>query len=378
MVKRSIFLFVSAVLVFTLIPIQVSAQDEDTARVRIGYFAFDPKAVDTFVDGELASFSDSWAYIRWNEAPFPDFQFIRTTFTAPYVELPAGAHSFAFVPKGEDLESAILGPMDVVLEAGHMVVLAIVGHDDNFDLAISDETVALAGADPSDRLIFNFVHNLKDGPPVDYRTDNKLMFENLAYGNVATTIEPAGPAHLSITATGDPSIVFLDNPAEAIPGISNVAAFLGEYPGTPGEDYFMTYDWAYTGEITVQDGGVVAVDDEAAGTIEQTAQRVRYALTLEEDAVLNIFVRATEDRAPGSWGQGPFDPALTIYDAHGNLIFWNDELSLADNTLGTLNAFDAGLEGAPLAAGTYIVEVGGSADIIAGPYKLVIESAAAE
>ena len=374
--KRMFLMIVIVTLMVTALPVNVSAQEEDTARLRIGYFAFDPRTVDTYIDGEIASFSDGWAHIRWNEGPFPNFQLIRTKFTTPYVRLPSGAHSLAFVPKDEDLDAAILGPVEVVLEADHMVALAIVGHDGDFDLVVSDETIALAGADPGEYFIFNFVNNMKGGPPLDQRTNNELKIENLAYAHLVTTIESPGIADLLITATGDPSVVFSSGPAGAIAGISNFAAFFGEYPGIPGEDYFGTYDWDYTGEITVLDGGTVAVGDEVSGTIEETAQRVRYTLTLENDTALNIYVRATGFRYPGSWDQGPFDSALYVYDANGRLLFWNDEFSVVDNTLGTLDAFDAGLEGVLLTAGDYIVEVAGSVDIIAGPYLLIVEAAA--
>lgn len=378
MTKRLTFTLVIMALILAMLPVSVTAQDEETARVRIGYFAFDPRTVDTYIDGEIASFSDGWAHIRWNEAPFPGFPLIRTKFTTPYVSLPAGPRSFAFVPKGEELSSAILGPIEVVLEADHMVALAIVGHDGNFDLVASDETVALGDADPGEHFIFNFVHNIKGAPPLDQSTNYQLVIENLAYRHMGTVIEPAGPAYLSVTATGDPSTVFLDGPSEAIPSISNFAAFFGEYPGNPGEDFFGTYDWDYTDEITVLDGGPVTVGDEVPGTIEETAQRIRYTLTLEDDAVLNIYVRATGDRSPDSFDAGPFDSSLVIYDADDRLLFWNDEFSIADNTMGTLDAFDAGLEGVPLTAGSYLVEVGGSVDIIAGPYMLVIQNAATE
>jgi hypothetical protein len=378
MLKRALFILVFTVLIVVVFPFVVMAQDADTARIRIGYFAFDPRTVDTYIDGEIASFSDGWAHIRWNESPFPMFQLIRTKFTTPYVRLPAGPRSFAFVPKGEDLDSAILGPIEVVLEADHTVALAIVGHNDDFDLVVSDETVALAGADPNDHFIFNFVHNLWDGPPVDEAVNNQLTIENLAYGNLVTTIKPAGSAYSSITATGDRSIVFLSGAAKAIPGISNFAALFGEYPGTPGVDYFITYDWDYTGEVTVLDAGSVVVGDELSGTIEEIAQRVRYTLILEDDAALNIYARATGDRYPDSWDEGPFDSSLVIYDADGSLLFWNDELIVTDNTRRTLDAFDAGLEGVSLTAGNYIVEVAGAVDIIVGPYRLIIESAATE
>jgi len=126
------------------------------------------------------------------------------------------------------------------------------------------------------------------------------------------------------------------------------------------------------------DGGAVTVGDEIAGEISEVAKRVRYTLTVDADTTLNLYANAAGMRKHDSWGTGRFDPSLYIYDAQGNLLFWNDDLNFADNFSGAPNAFDAGLEGVTLEAKTYIVEVAGSIDIISGPYTLVIESIATE
>jgi hypothetical protein len=121
----------------------------------------------------------------------------------------------------------------------------------------------------------------------------------------------------------------------------------------------------------------VAVGDEIAGEIAERAQRVRYTLTIDADTAVNIYLHARGTRK-NSWGSGWFDPYLYVYDAQGNLLFWNDELTFADDFSGKQDTYDASLEGVTLETGSYIVEAAGSSDIIAGPYMLAIENVATE
>jgi hypothetical protein len=66
----------------------------------------------------------------------------------------------------------------------------------------------------------------------------------------------------------------------------------------------------------------------------------------------------------------PFDPALYVYDAEGNLLYWSNETAFGDAAL-----FEASIEGMELPAGSYTIEVRGFTDLISGPYELVLESA---
>ena len=64
---------------------------------------------------------------------------------------------------------------------------------------------------------------------------------------------------------------------------------------------------------------------------------------------------------------------LYIYDANGDLLFWNDEgTGLSVHKGGEDGVFDAALENVPLNAGIYSVQVAGYGDFVAGPYGLIV------
>jgi hypothetical protein len=120
---------------------------------------------------------------------------------------------------------------------------------------------------------------------------------------------------------------------------------------------------------TIIDGGAVAAGDDISGEIAEMGNRVRYTLTLDADTSLNLYANPAGPRTNNRSGM-PFDPALYVYNAQGNLLYWSNETAFGDATL-----FDASMEGVELTAGSYTIEVRGFADVVAGPYKLVVERA---
>jgi hypothetical protein len=376
--KRLLFGIVIGALVIAALPVNVKAQDDASARVRIGYFAFDPRTVETYIDGEPAPFGAGWAKTPWNASVIPDFPYMLTNAATPFIWFPAGAHTFTFVPQGESVDTAILGPQEITFEAGHVYSLAIVGHLDANDLKVLviDETNAFSEADPNKDFMGIVVHNIDGVPSLDFHSRDTV--EAVEYSQFSASASFAGYPKMRVTPHEAPDTILFDFTAISAPGISDLSCLSGSYPGNVGEDYFWSWNWGYPGEITIMDGGTVAVGDEIAGEIAEVAQRVRYTLTVDADTTLNIYVNATGLRKYGSWGSGRFDPQLYIYDAQGNLLFWNDELSFADDSSATPEAYDAGLEQLALNAGNYFVEAAGSVDIVAGPYMLVVESVAIE
>jgi hypothetical protein len=128
------------------------------------------------------------------------------------------------------------------------------------------------------------------------------------------------------------------------------------------------YSW-YGGEITPVDGGMVTAGDEIAGEIASIGSRMRYTLTLDTATSLNLHANPAGPRTNNRSGM-PFDPALYVYDAEGNLLYWSNETAFGDAAL-----FEASIEGMELPAGSYTIEVRGFTDLISGPYELVLESA---
>jgi hypothetical protein len=252
MSKRLFLLVVIAALLVAASPVNVGAQDENIARVRIGYFAFDPHDVDTFIDGEPAPFGVGWTKTPWNVSTIPDFPYMLTSATTPYIAFPAGVHSFAFVPQGEGVDAAILGPQEVTFEAGHVYSLAIVGYLDNHDLKVLviDETEAFSEANPSTDFMGIIVHNIQGAPSLAYHSGT-VAVENLEYNQFSADASRAGYPSVRVTPSEDPGIALFGFEAISAPGVSDLSCLIGSYPGKAGEDYFWSWNWGYPGEITV-------------------------------------------------------------------------------------------------------------------------------
>ena len=130
-----------------------------------------------------------------------------------------------------------------------------------------------------------------------------------------------------------------------------------------GVDESAVTDPQYITEMTFSDAGIIGVGDTIAGSIAKRGTRMGYSLTLDADTTLNVYANATRTYL--------FDPVAYILDEQGNILFWNDELSLEDNSGGV---FDAGFEGLDLSAGNYTIVVSGWSHAT-GHYDLVVESA---
>ncbi len=368
-----VFVILSVLALLALAITPLAAQDE--ARVRIGYFAFNPSEYDTYIDGELASFSPGWSKVGWNTPLIflPEYRFDSAT---PYLAFDRGVHSLAFVPTGEDIGSAILGPQDVTFEAGHHYSLAVIGEmaDDSLSLLTIDETEAFKGVDPGNNFMDVVVHDILGAPPIDIIMGEEVVVDNLEYGEWAVYISSEEFSAFAVyTAEDQPTLLFQLDPSAAQHRICALSVLTGSYPGEVGKDIFWDYNWNYAGEVVLDAGGEAAVGDALAGKIEAPTHRVAYMLNLDTDAVLDIFALATGPRTEDSNGFGLFDPILHIYDERGNLLFWSDDgVGVSQHKGGEAGAADAALAAISLNAGVYSVQVAGFSDLGAGPYALII------
>ena len=87
-------------------------------------------------------------------------------------------------------------------------------------------------------------------------------------------------------------------------------------------------------------------------------EEVVYLLHLEQDAAIDILLSTPE--------VSEFDPYLLIFDAAGNLVDEDDEISDDDNGV------DAGFNVLPLPAGDYSVVVSSFNDAGFGLYRLQV------
>ncbi len=366
-VLRVVFTCVVLLLVIGItLPLRAQAVSFEPARLRIGYFAFDPTTVDTFIDDTLVPLGLSWANKTWMSNVCGGGLQRPCLAATPFMSFPSGLHRFAFTPRGQGLEAAILGPKEFLLEPGHAYSMPIIGDlkDNNLTRLFIDETTAFASADPKADFMVTLVNDYRGAPGIDIYLGQTLVRANLPYGEFTTFTNRDPTAMFIATAAGDRTAVVQMSVAASEPGVSDLSAIMG---GHPGERTVEAWNWDYAGLITTVDSGTVTVGTTVDGEIAQPGGRVRYTLALDSSARLNIYAKVAGPRYT-------LDPSLYIYDAGGLPWFWNDELSYS----GTMDTgADAGMEGITLKAGRYMLEVGGdyAGYGMTGNYTLTVEAA---
>jgi hypothetical protein len=365
-------------LVVCLVCLGPLAAQEDTARVRIGYFAFDPREYDTFIDGEIAWFNEGWQHAATWQPPIPAAA-MPCCSAIPFMNMPAGIHTFAFAPRGEDFAAALADPVEVTLTPGRVYSLAIIGQpaDGSLSVLAIDETAAMEGVDMSETFMSYVVHDIASTPPITLKDWNDYVIDYEGFS--ATPFQTGESADIQIAVADAPSEVLFEFPsAPAAPGLTDLSVLTGEYPGTWGEQYFWAWNYAYPLPPDVADGGPIDLGDTVSGDVAELASRIRYTLTLGADTALDITMRSTgaATAVRPNWSAGvtspPFDPMVYVYDASGQMLFWNDESDWNDDASGI---FDAGLFGIALPAGDYLIEAAGGTDSMAGPFELTVEAA---
>jgi hypothetical protein len=367
---RSFALVLLIVVCFAVLAAPVLAQD-DTARVRMGFFALDPNQYDLYINGEPApAWGSGFANNEWMNGPFPGWEYINCCSATPYFDLAAGTYSIAFTPAGQPLSDAVLGPLDLALEAGHTYDLAVVGavDDDSLTIMPIDETVAFAGVDPATSIRIILVNSIPGLPSVYLGGD---LQTTLDYADYLITTVPADTGVLYDVYTDEAqttpvmTVDFPPQPAQFV----EFHGMVGPLPGSADTRDRFSFNHATPVELTRVDQGPVVMGETNTGELSAPMQRNRYTLTLDAPAVLTI----TAHGLPDAQGQSLFDPTLFLYDAAGNPLFWNDEDTQSDDWVEGI--YDAGIDALALEAGTYIVEVGSFTDLFTGPYELTVEAA---
>ncbi len=123
-------------------------------------------------------------------------------------------------------------------------------------------------------------------------------------------------------------------------------------------------DYVLTVENAVVDRGVILVGESIDNELIQ-GRRDRYTLTLTEAEMLEIAILSQE----GTFGIAGFDPVLTIYDANGNFLYFNDDFYFSDQATSTTDSrimqrFEAG---------TYLIEVASFFDEAGGLYAVSVD-----
>lgn len=107
--------------------------DAKMVRLQFAHLVFPGPVVDLYIDGQVA--------VNAGRAMAE----LSADHIYGYMYLEPGSHSVAVVPTGEDLDQALIGPLDVTMVAGHRYTLAMMGqsNDESLKPLIIDETAEL-------------------------------------------------------------------------------------------------------------------------------------------------------------------------------------------------------------------------------------------
>lgn len=330
------------------------AQATETAQLRVFVFARDVSAMDVFLDDEYISALSTQPPAPWA--------------ATEYYPVSEGSRSLTFTSEGGDPASPLFDNPEITLEAGHTYTAAVIGlaAEDALQMVLIDETAAFEGIDLEGQAAFIYVHAVYGAPNLDFYMDGELIAEDVGFGEYVTRAVPGDgqPEAYRLSETGNSDAVFLEvGPPWRNADVYRFTGISGRYPGTPGPrgDYsFVLGMFAYTGEITIVDGGSIAVGESVEVNLGEVGSRVRYALTLDDAAILNVLLSSADTEA---------DAYLRVFDADGLILYANDELIARDED------WDAGLEQLELEAGSYFIEAASFGDLFPGVYQLEIASA---
>ena len=169
---------------------------DDNAHLRVGHFGEDAPAVDVYINGELSSVTG---------VDYPAL--------SPWMEVAPGTYSVAVAPAGTALEEAVIGPVDVTVEAGEWYTVAAVGllGDESLTAQVLVEDYSTI---PSGQSRFTVFYTSAGGQPIDVLVDDEVFVSALAFpgtldgndGSASFTVL-AGDYDIAVTANGDPETV---------------------------------------------------------------------------------------------------------------------------------------------------------------------------
>lgn len=186
------------------IPIMDEPPTSDVARLRVAHLSEDAPAVDVYIDGEIS-----------------DFAGIAYPAASEWVAVPAGTYAVAVAPTETSIEEAVIGPVDLELQAGEWYTVAALGSV--ADESLSAQVLVEDYSDlPEDEARFTLVHAVPDAPPVDVYFNGDPLAESLEFGvmqgdddgTVSFTVA-SGNYDIQVTPADDAQTVLLD-----IPGLS--------------------------------------------------------------------------------------------------------------------------------------------------------------
>jgi uncharacterized surface protein with fasciclin (FAS1) repeats len=156
-----------------------------TAHIRIAHLSVDTPPVQIYIDDELS-----------------DIQVIAYPDVTGWVELPVGTYSIAAVPIDEDLDAAVIGPLDLSFARNAWVTIAVVGSLENGTL--NAQLVAERyGQIPLNQARLTIFHGLEGGPDVDVLANgDTIPVVGLGYTGAFIADVPAGSSNIQLLSSG--------------------------------------------------------------------------------------------------------------------------------------------------------------------------------
>lgn len=222
----------------------ISAQEADTAMVRVVHASPDASAVDVLVDGESAA----------EGLEFQD--------ATDYIEVEAGEHQFQVVPSGGEAADAVIDAT-ATLEAGMSYSVVAVGSVDSIESLIVEDEITEPVADMA---YLKVVHAAPDAPDVDVATaDGTVIFDSVTFmGTTDYMPVEAGGYDLELRATGTEDV------AVEAPGLSlEAGTAYSAYAMGLAEDDSLTVV-LFEDRTLEQEDGAEATPTEAAGDATPT------------------------------------------------------------------------------------------------------------
>jgi uncharacterized surface protein with fasciclin (FAS1) repeats len=205
--------------------VSTAPNDATQARLRVSQCVFAGPNVDVFVNGAVAV---NGGMAQANMGALD---------VSGYLYLTPGTYRVAVVPTGKSLAQALLGPLDMPLDAGHRYTVTMLGQygDAHYTPLVIDETAAYqaVGATPAGDAHIT-VNNIKGVQGIDFSEGGIVRDKDVPFGGFKAAIWPVGNfKDLAVTGSGVSNQV-IDTGADGFntPGTDTLDCFGGHYPGT--------------------------------------------------------------------------------------------------------------------------------------------------
>ncbi len=165
-----------------------------TGHIRIAHLSVDTPPFDIYINGDLSAIQT---------VSYPNI--------TGWVELPAGTYQIAFVPIGQVIDQAVLGPTTYTLTENSWMTIAAVGSYEAKTLSAPVSAENYTGL-PTNTARLTFFNALPGSVPVELAVKTSggesFKLDSIQFGATRTIDVPAGASDISVVAaaTGQPLV----------------------------------------------------------------------------------------------------------------------------------------------------------------------------